>query len=779
VDIISTLKNIHENNGLEGIVYDLKNFNDKILAATGIGLYELDKQDPVAGFRRVSEFSVECSTIEIVGDNAILGCNNGTFVYDGKESIRISQFEPWKIIQSKKYPELLYASLEHGLGLISYEDGKWRELGKIQKLDKNVTSIAEDENGQLWLGTERSGIIKVLPIGEGPKDFIRNESIIEYFDAADGLPSKIHNKVFWVEHPIFTTHNGIYLYEEERGFYQDSTFGSDFLKNPRMVKLLARDQVKNIWVFSQLPEHELTDRNEVSVAKFNGYGDYDWQKRSFEPFSLFDVNAILPDGQDKIWFGGKGGILYYDGSSRHAIKKKTYSSLIRRITINGDSLLLSGQIRNEELSEKLPFQYNSLKFNYAAPAYRNEDVNVFQVYLEGYDQDWSSWNTNVEKEYTNLMEGKYTFRVRARNALNEVSEIASFGFEVEPPWFRTFWAYLIYAIISIMLIFSVVYTYTFRLNKSKLLLENKVRERTKELQQANSSIIEQNIEIKNKNEKIRAQKDELKSNLVRIKDATKTIEEQNTQLKEMNSRLEGMVQDRTRKLNQVVRELQISNNELDQFIYRSSHDLRGPVARLLGLVYLMRNDQSIEMEEYLTKLEISTLELDKILNRLMKSRQIAKKEVRISKVRVSQLIQDMEEKWSKNPDGISRKLTTQINQEHELKTDPELLHIMVHNLVDNAQKFKDGNKPNPYVNVDFSVQNSDQLRVTIEDNGIGISTNIKENIYEMFFVGSNISTGLGLGLYEARVIAHKLNGELKLIESNADKTVFEVSLPLN
>lgn len=67
--------------------------------------------------------------------------------------------------------------------------------------------------------------------------------------------------------------------------------------------------------------------------------------------------------------------------------------------------------------------------------------------LEGFDSDWSEWTTETTKDYTNIPEGNYTFKVRARNIHNKISRAGTFDFTVLPPWYRTFWAYGIYLFI--------------------------------------------------------------------------------------------------------------------------------------------------------------------------------------------------------------------------------------------------------------------------------------------------------------------------------------------
>jgi serine phosphatase RsbU (regulator of sigma subunit) len=90
----------------------------------------------------------------------------------------------------------------------------------------------------------------------------------------------------------------------------------------------------------------------------------------------------------------------------------------------------------------LPYAYNSITFNYAAPSFEDEKGVLFSYYLEGFDKGWSSWSQDAKKYYTNLSEGDYRFRVKANNVYENESTEAVYAFTILPPWQRTVLAYI-------------------------------------------------------------------------------------------------------------------------------------------------------------------------------------------------------------------------------------------------------------------------------------------------------------------------------------------------
>jgi serine phosphatase RsbU (regulator of sigma subunit) len=108
--------------------------------------------------------------------------------------------------------------------------------------------------------------------------------------------------------------------------------------------------------------------------------------------------------------------------------------------------------------------------------------------LDGYDKKWSEWTTETKKEYTNLPEKEYVFRVKAKNVYNHQSIEATYAFSVLPPWYRTIWAFLLFGLLGLTLVYFIVITYT-------RYLRAVIREKTAEIREQKDEIEKQNEEI--------------------------------------------------------------------------------------------------------------------------------------------------------------------------------------------------------------------------------------------------------------------------------------------
>jgi serine phosphatase RsbU (regulator of sigma subunit) len=181
-----------------------------------------------------------------------------------------------------------------------------------------------------------------------------------------------------------------------------------------------------------------------------------------------------------------------------------FSCLITGIHDKTDSILYSGYASGNLPSGKsaqnprqniLPYRLNTLSFHFAAPFFEGQEKMLFSYKLEGQDDDWSPWQPDARAVLSNLFEGDYVFRVKARNAYGQESSESSYHFSILPPWYRTKGAFLVY----ILLLIGFIYT-GIRLNSRRLIEKNKkleaiILERTQEIKQKNIVLEHQKQEI--------------------------------------------------------------------------------------------------------------------------------------------------------------------------------------------------------------------------------------------------------------------------------------------
>ena len=233
--------------------------------------------------------------------------------------------------------------------------------------------------------------------------------------------------------------------------------------------------------------------------------------------------------------------------------------------------------------------------------------------LEGFDNDWNYVGNKRTATYTNIDPGEYTFRVKGSNSDGIWNEAGtSITLVITPPFWRTLW----FRALSVLIVVGGFLTFYFiRIgiaNRQRAVLEHQVRQRTKEITTKNQEILSQMERVKHLSDEIAIQRD--------------NIEKQNNMLAASTVELEKKVKERTTELSHTNNELTRQNLQLEQFAFMTAHNLRAPVARLLGLTAIF-NAQDVTDPlniEILKRIQNSALGLDEVIRDIADILQVQK-----------------------------------------------------------------------------------------------------------------------------------------------------------
>ena len=263
----------------------------------------------------------------------------------------------------------------------------------------------------------------------------------------------------------------------------------------------------------------------------------------------------------------------------------------------------------------------------------------------------------------------------------------------------------------------------------------------------------------------------------KLSEANDTIERQNQELTDVNFKLEEIVKDRTKELKATNAALLKSNNELDNFIYKTSHDIRGPLATLQGVCNValidIKDDRAID---YFQKLGNTARNLNEILSKLLIINQINNSLISDDRIDFDLLIDSIikEQKAFKRAKNIS--VNKEIDKNLYFKSDVDLLKIILNNLIGNSFKFYNtSNRLDSFVTI--RIYKEKDLVMQVIDNGIGIEDKASDKIFEIFSKASEMADSAGLGLYLVKLAVEKLEGEIGLLKTDEGHTCFHVSIP--
>ncbi|MCG8699118.1 MAG: SpoIIE family protein phosphatase [Bacteroidales bacterium] len=326
-------------------------------------------------------------------------------------------------------------------GYVAYRE--WDGL-----LHTHVNTIIEDKRGNIIVGTLVGGLYLVrseLKDGE-------EKTIIEHLSTDKGLSS-----------------NNIYALS----FFNDSVLiaGSD--KGFDLV--------------------QITPDSSRYIAFINNYNESDGLYNK-----SVNLNAIYVDEEDDIWFGTQSGLTVFDKDRE------------RDVVAKPEVYITDLKVKNEPVNWKarrflpplwfdmpqglrLRYKENYIKFS-TVGLYHSEDI-YYQFYMDGLDMDWSEKSTQQIKEYSKLNPGQYTFNLRAVSATGVSSEVAQLAFEIKPPFWKQVW----FIVLMILGFLGITYFYIkYReraLKREKEILEQTVKERTKEIRKQKTEIENQKKEL--------------------------------------------------------------------------------------------------------------------------------------------------------------------------------------------------------------------------------------------------------------------------------------------
>lgn len=262
------------------------------------------------------------------------------------------------------------------------------------------------------------------------------------------------------------------------------------------------------------------------------------------------------------------------------------------------------------------------------------------------------------------------------------------------------------------------------------------------------------------------------------------------ELQSFNQNLESIVKERTKSLDDEIntrkkteeklirsnQELSKRNTELDNFVYKVSHDLRAPICSVLGLINLARNDRSREMKNvYLDKINQSAVQQDDFIKEILDQSRNSRLEVSRNEIQFEHLIEEtFTQLQFATATGKPVERVVEVSQNGKFYSDQWRLKVILNNIISNAIRYRNGRDPKIKVNVTV---NNHVASIEVEDNGRGISKEHIDNVCTMFYRATDEGAGSGLGLYIVKETIEKLNGTIGIESVEGKGTKVRVEIP--
>ena len=760
VEVSSPFRYWNHTNGLTGVLTDVSKIRDTLYISTASGIFstsctenyfEINNFEPIEGkFEQAWQFLyfqppyLDSKTGQVTNsrvyhpipdDHSILLASTRTGLYriKGGESEKIFDYEGiLRLHQSYLYPKNLLVGINNGLVLLTYDKGQWIDNGYQHGINARINDIEEDTLGNIWLSASYKGFFRIQNLFSNDSSSVS----VELFDTRHGLPSL----------------NSLWINDENRNL--EFSAGEYYYTFNPTLKLFEKIE-------------ETTDADTTSSNQ-SIYSYPAWERINDDIITNYHV---VKQGDTVVWFGTSTGVFKFLGRTNRNYHD-LFPTIIRRVR-TGDSILFNGanilaiESQQKDISRAyslnlsttvdighiLKYKNNSLSFYYALPFFEGEKSNLFSFQLEGYDKNWSEWSQETRKEYTNLPEGYYTFKVKGKNFYGIESEPAEFKFTILPPWYRTILAYLGYFLLGVLFVVIVVKLYTYRLIIEKENLEGIVKERTQE---------------------ILMQKEEILVQAEHLKETYDWIRAKNIELEYQKKAFE-------RKKDQ----LEVSNATKNKFFRIIAHDLRNPISTLVSTTgYILTDIDEFDKEkmkgiiEDLNKLSLTTYNL---LENLLdwSTSQMGEIKFNPKPVDLNLAVNDNIELISSKLQSKNIAIEVNLPERIEVMADENMVYTIIRNLITNAVKFS---KENGTIRV-YTVINKPFCSICIADDGVGISS---DNLDKLFRIDKHLSTlgthnekGSGLGLILCKEFAEKNGGDISVESEPGKGSTFTLILKLS
>lgn len=481
IDINSPIQHIGPQQGVTGMGYTAKFFDNKLYVGTSDGLFVAENSPPFR-FKSVSDIFGQICDLAIINNALICSQREQTYKIQGNKVMAIhspiNYAGHWKTIKLNNHPTYVIHGTYEGFHLYEVEKDKFQFIQKIDGFSESCRVFEQDKDGTIWVCHGNKGLYKITLT-----DACTSVKKVENISVNQGFKPDHFNHVSIIdEQVIFSSDIGVYTIEHETGKIKPSAKYNKILKD-RYINKIIQTSDSLIWMFSgdeielfKSSNGSISNTGSKSLKTLNGelVGSYEFV------IQLDPTLALI---------GSQNGFYSYKLSSKQK-KNHPFTCIIRSVNQDKDGIRISYSAPFYEHQTSVRYQYALTSSNY-----KNNTL------------EWSEFTNHNQVDFPSLFEGKYIFHVRAINAYGTYSTISRHEFRVLPPLYRSFWAYTLYIVCALCMSY-LIYMYVMRrftLQKNRLQAEKRREIKFLEQQHLAQQLQKEKEIIELKNERLEAQ----------------------------------------------------------------------------------------------------------------------------------------------------------------------------------------------------------------------------------------------------------------------------------
>jgi len=469
-----------------GEISDLTRLGEQLLVSSSSGLFAISGEKGSHG-RTVTEIHtntdhpVPFHGMTLFGESLLVGSKDGIYQYRPASGLHLVSSVPARCItRSFMDTTVFYAGLETGIYLLKYDQDVWIDLGKAEGIDKPVTSICETRDGYVWAGTFNAGLFKASV----PEHFRPDKKIT--FAPANVLPPSAGYTIrlsYLYNTLLASTYSGMFQYDEVTGTFTPNRIYVYISDRVHLSQPVFTGNQSVAWISFYDP-----DAGKTILLSFDPRTDDPGSLDTLEYRRLDDIQiySMFCD-YPALWLSTSVGPAMIDINYPHP-QSPRFFTFIDRVTINHDSVIRRQALEafvtaGRELKRELviPHSRNNLLIGFISTDYNSEGNALFQYILSGKKMLVSGWTGNTQGDLQDLPWGHFIFSVRSKDIYGNVSNPALLAFRIKAPFYIAWWAFIVYGICILFLIYFYRKWQHFQRLKIKYKLEEIIRERTESL----------------------------------------------------------------------------------------------------------------------------------------------------------------------------------------------------------------------------------------------------------------------------------------------------------
>lgn len=474
VDLRAPFRHFYPDKLLEGTGYAAMVFDGMLYFGTNTGLYampwkkhynptEKEKAQLVQGTKG------QVWSLNVIDGQLLVGHHQGAFLIQKYESKKITDLLGiWKFISISD--KLTLAGHYKGLVLFGHNGNNWQLKNHIKGFNESSRIITKDNNSNIWVSHPYRGVFQI----DKNELLSGNVSPVNYSTHnASGI--SLRNVFYKIgQDIIFDDGKSLYKYQSETNAPVPYNALSAYLPTDSPLNFLIANDENNIWLG--------TSKNTTYLAKDNA------SNTTFKKYDINETTGLLPGGFETLYaidshnviFPSEKGFLFLNPSQLVSDSMGIDVMLSKvQLHIPEDSILYMRHKKMEALpSICLPHYANNISFYLMVNTSGSKDFIQFSYKLGMGDNNWSAWSNDAKISFSSLPSGNYSLWVKAKNHAGKESQLLEIPFSISYPWYRTWWAYILYIVGFGFIAYQVYKKQNARheIEKSTILEKNKLNE---------------------------------------------------------------------------------------------------------------------------------------------------------------------------------------------------------------------------------------------------------------------------------------------------------------